>query len=74
MNIPFGLETSELISLGVLLLIFLYAMNRVHTILVDIREELLNIQSRSTGIATRQARSRLASESMTGRFVNYNIA
>ena len=45
MNIPFGLETSELISLGVLLLIFLYAMNRVHTILVNIREELLNIQS-----------------------------
>ena len=45
MNIPFGLGTSELISLGVLLLIFLYAVNMVHTILVDIREELLNIQS-----------------------------
>ena len=45
MNIPFGLGTSELISLGVLLLIFLYAMNMVHTILVDIRAELLNIQS-----------------------------
>ena len=45
MNIPFGLGTPELISLGVILLIFLYAMNRVHAVLVDIREELFNIQS-----------------------------
>ena len=45
-NIPFGLGTPELISLGVILLIFLYAMNKAACeVLVDIREELFNIQS-----------------------------